>query len=182
MHNLLKKPVLTGKMVFLRPFEAKDLPLIEQCLRDPEVLKLTGSEADFDWETLKTWYGTRHDQPDRLDLAVIDKATGTLVGEVVVNDYQSSDHSMNFRILIGEAGRNRGLGTEATRLLINYLFQETSLARLTLSVFDFNPRARHVYEKLGFQVTGVEQDDLEVDGQRVDSILMVLTRERYFEQ
>ncbi len=79
---------------------------------------------------------------------------------------------MNFRILIGEAGRNRGLGTEATRLLIDYLFQQTSLARLTLSVFDFNSRAQHVYEKLGFQVTGVEQDDLKVEGRRVNSILM----------
>ena len=110
------------------------------------------------------------------------KQLDTLVGEVVVNEYQSSDHSMNFRILIGEAGRNRGLGTEATRLLMDYLFRQTSLARLTLSVFDFNPRARHVYEKLGFQVTGVEEDDFEVDGRRVESILMVLTRERYLEQ
>ena len=180
--NLTVKPVLTGKSVILRPFETADLPMIEQCLQDPEVLQLTGSEADFDRETLKTWYGTRHDQPDRLDLAVVDKATGTLVGEVVVNEYQSSDHSMNFRILIGEVGRNRGLGTEATRLLMDYLFRQTSLTRLTLSVFDFNPRARHVYEKLGFQVTGVEEDDFEVDGRRVESILMVLTRERYLEQ
>jgi len=180
--NLTVKPVLTGKSVILRPFETADLPMIEQCLQDPEVLQLTGSEADFDRERLKTWYGTRHNQPDRLDLAVVDKATGTLVGEVVVNEYQSSDHSMNFRILIGEAGRNRGLGTEATRLLMDYLFRQTSLARLTLSVFDFNPRARHVYEKLGFQVSGVEEDDFEVDGRRVESILMVLTRERYLEQ
>ena len=89
---------------------------------------------------------------------------------------------MNFRILIGSAGRNQGLGTEATRLLIDYLFRQTTLVRLSLSVFDFNPRARHVYEKLGFQVTGVEQDDLEVDGQRVDFILIVLTRERYLEK
>ncbi|MDW2886562.1 GNAT family N-acetyltransferase [Exiguobacterium artemiae] len=180
--NLTIKPTLVGTATILRPFEAKDFPLIEQCLQDSEVLQLTGSEADIDRERLKTWYGTRHDQPDRLDLAVIDKATGTLIGEIVVNDYQSSDHSMNFRILIGEAGRNRGLGTEATRLLIHYLFRKTSLARLTLSVFDFNPRARHVYEKLGFQVTGVEKDDFEVDGRRVYSILMVLTRERYLEQ
>ncbi len=182
MIHLTIKPTLVGTTTILRPFAAKDLPLIEQCLRDPEVLKLTGSEADFDRETLKTWYGTRYNQPDRLDLAVIDKATGTLVGEVVVNEYQSSDHSMNFRILIGKTGRNRGLGTEATRILIDYLFQQTSLARLTLSVFDFNPRAQHVYEKLGFQVIGVEQDDLKVDGRCVDSILMALTREHYLKK
>ncbi|WP_255412941.1 GNAT family N-acetyltransferase [Exiguobacterium sp. RIT594] len=74
------------------------------------------------------------------------------------------------------------MGTEATWLLIDYLFRQTSLARLTLSVFDFNPRAQHVYEKLGFQVIGVEQDDLKVERRRVNSILMVLTREYYLKK
>jgi hypothetical protein len=54
-------------------------------LKDPEVLKLTGSvhgdEAEAepdDWsrvEQLRRWYRERNAQPDRLDLAVVDKAS-----------------------------------------------------------------------------------------------------------
>lgn len=74
-------------------------------------------------------------------------AKPTLIGEeVVVNDYEQQQQSMNFRILIGRDGRNRGLGTEATQLLMDYLFRHTALDQLTLSVLAINPRARHVYQ------------------------------------
>ena len=84
---------------------------------------------------------------------------------------------MNFRILIGPRGRNRGLGTEATQLIIDYIFTNTTLNELTLSVFDFNPRAKHVYEKVGFVVESVDENDLEFEGEWIDSINMKLTRE-----
>jgi hypothetical protein len=40
------KPTLTGDTVVLRPFTADDVPGMLQVLRDPEVLKLTGSVHD----------------------------------------------------------------------------------------------------------------------------------------
>jgi hypothetical protein len=40
------KPTLTGDTVVLRPFTADDFPGLLQVLRDPEVLKLTGSVHD----------------------------------------------------------------------------------------------------------------------------------------
>ncbi|MCK2157472.1 GNAT family protein [Exiguobacterium sp. 17-1] len=178
MMDLTAKPTLIGEKVILRPFAMEDIPWIERCLLDPEVLTLTGSSSGIDRKTLQTWYATRNEQSDRLDLAVIDQESGVLVGEVVVNDYKQQQQSMNFRILIGADGRNRGLGTEATRLLMDYLFRHTALDQLTLSVLAINPRARHVYEKIGFEVTGVDARDVEVEGKWIDSIQMVLTRKK----
>jgi diamine N-acetyltransferase len=74
-----------------------------------------------------------------LDLAIVDKSQNILVGEVVVNEYGEQNQSMNFRILIGPRGRDRGLGTEASQLIIEYVFKNTDLNFLTLSVFAFNP-------------------------------------------
>lgn len=96
---------------------------------------------------VKNWYATRNEQEDRLDLAIIDNRTNNPVGEVVLNLYNEELNSMNFRIMIGPTGRNRGFGTEATELLLHFIFEQTKLAQLTLSVFAFNPRAIHVYEK-----------------------------------
>ncbi|MFZ0076011.1 MAG: GNAT family N-acetyltransferase, partial [Exiguobacterium undae] len=101
MMNLTAKPTLIGEKVTLRPFAMEDVPWIERCLLDPEVRTLTGSSSDIDRKTLQTWYATRNAQPDRLDLAIIDQESGILVGEVVVNDYEQQQQSMNFRILIG---------------------------------------------------------------------------------
>jgi RimJ/RimL family protein N-acetyltransferase len=182
MIDLSCKPTIIGKGVILRPFTSEDFPLIEESLRDPEVIKLTGSTTDFDRDVMISWYNTRNDQKDRLDLAILDKSEDVLVGEVVVNEYEANLNSMNFRILIGPRGRNKGLGTEATQLMIDYVFKNTDLGQLTLSVYDFNPRAKKVYEKVGFVVKSIDKNDLEFEGEWIDSINMVLLREDWREK
>ncbi|PID05433.1 GNAT family N-acetyltransferase [Sporosarcina sp. P31] len=176
------KPMIEGKKVVLRPFKDEDFPFIEECLKDPEVLKLTGSSSDFNRESILQWYNTRNEQTDRLDLAIVDQSQGLLVGEVVVNLYDEKNHSMNFRILIGPRGRNRGLGTETTQLIIDYIFTNTTLNQLTLSVFDFNPRAKYVYEKVGFEIENIDKNDLEFEGEWIDSINMKLKKESWLKR
>lgn len=182
MIDLSNKPLIVGEKIILRPFHDEDLPYIEECLKDPEVIKLTGSTSDFDRETVIHWYKTRNKQKDRLDLAIVDKSVNILVGEVVVNLFDEKNESMNFRILIGPRGRNRGLGSETTKLMIDYVFQNTKLNQLTLSVYEFNPRAKKVYEKVGFVLDSIDKNDLEFEGEWIDSINMKLTRDNWMEK
>ncbi|MBM7660324.1 diamine N-acetyltransferase [Bacillus mesophilus] len=181
MVDLSYKPLIMGKKVTLRPFTEGDFPYIEECLKDPEVIKLTGSTPDFHRESIYKWYQTRNDQTERLDLAIVDPAQDILVGEVVANLYDESSQSMNFRILIGPRGRDRGLGTEATQLFIDYIFQNSNLDHLNLAVYDFNPRAKKVYEKIGFVTVSIDEKDLECEGDWIDFINMKLTRIDWFE-
>lgn len=177
----LTKPTLTGLRVALRPIGAEDHQALAEALADPEVMRLTGSahstaetlgrEAALD-EIALDWYRTRGDAPDRLDLAIVDLATGGCVGEAVLNDYNAANSSCNFRIMIGPRGRDRGLGTEATRLMVDYGLQRLGLHRIELSVYAFNPRARHVYEKAGFRLEGVARDALRFDDTWVDAHMM----------
>lgn len=179
------KPTLVGELVELRPFTGADIASMGPILADPEVLRLTGSvhssaEAAsgspvLDERSLR-WYETRAEAPDRLDLAIIDGASGACVGEVVLNDWEPENRSCNFRILIGPAGRNRGLGTEATRLLLDYAFGHTDLLRIGLEVYAFNPRAQHVYEQCGFRLEGTRRDALRFDGHGVDAHVMSVLR------
>src|ERR1700761_4107133 len=156
------KPTLTGEKTVLRPFRADDLDAIRAVLLDPEGRILTGGVHDEKEahapttpqleQILQAWYGSRGEQDDRLDLAVTDKATGECVGEAVLNDWNPGNQSCNFRIFLGPRGRDRGLGTEATRLIVGYGIERLGLHRIELEVYAFNPRARHVYEKVGFRV------------------------------
>ena len=95
---------------------------------------------------------------------------------MAINDWNPHDHSCNFRIALGPAGRNRGFGTEATRLIVDYVFANLPIHRLSLDVFDFNERAAHVYERAGFVREGVLRDALYWDGEYHDSILMSILR------
>jgi len=177
----LTKPTLTGSRVVLRPFEERDFPAIGEALADPEVLRLTGSihtseEAAgrspvLDERGLE-WYRGRNTADDRLDLAIVDRATDRCVGEAVLNDYSPGNASCNFRTMIGPSGRDRGLGTEATKLIVGYGLRSLGLHRIELMVFAFNPRAQRVYEKAGFRVEGTAREVLRYDGGWFDASYM----------
>ena len=54
------------------------------------------------------------------------------------------NQNCSFRIALGPAGRGRGLGTEATRLIVGYGFERLGLYRISLEVYSFNPRGLRV--------------------------------------
>lgn len=176
------KPTLTGEKVLLRPFVMEtDADALREMLQDPEMLKLTGSchrpDDMPDWDDaaearFRDWYSTRNDQQDRLDLAVVDKASGQCVGEVVLNDWNDGNQSCSFRTILGPRGRDRGLGTEATSMIVGYGFEKLGLHRIALEVYAFNPRARHVYERVGFVAEGILRDALRWDGEWIDATVM----------
>ncbi|KGN40187.1 GNAT family N-acetyltransferase [Knoellia aerolata] len=170
------KPTLEGELVTLRPIRAEDADLIDAIIHaDDEIARLTGSGHRSDEppttppiEELREIYGRWAVADDRLVLGVLDNASGDLVGEVVLAGWDEGNRSCWFRILLGGAGRGRGLGTEATRLVVDHGFRVLGLHRITLEVFDFNPRARHVYEKVGFVHEGTGREALLFDGEWVD--------------
>ncbi len=182
------KPTLTGELVVLRPFAQEQLPGIRAALLDPEVRRLTGSVHDAvaaaapltgaEEKMELDWYRTRNDSDDRLDLAIIDRASGECVGEAVLNDWDPGNESCNFRILIGPNGRDRGLGTEATRLIVGHGFEYLKMHRISLEVYAFNPRARRAYEKVGFRPEGVLRESFRFGDEWIDATVMsILARE-----
>lgn len=179
------KPTLAGSLVTLRPISAVDADVIDRIVReDPEIARLTGSVhtsteqvEGMSIEDLRDIYGRWATADDRLVLAVVDRATQEMVGEVVLNEWDEDNQSCNYRTLIGQQGRGRGLGTEATRLVVEHALTTMGLHRVTLDVYDFNPRARHVYEKVGFQHEGTGRDALLFDGGWIDVHYMAMLAE-----
>ncbi|MFI9383746.1 GNAT family N-acetyltransferase [Kutzneria sp. NPDC052558] len=176
MPDFREKPVLSGESVVLRPVIADDAAdMLEVLVADGDVLRLTGSHGTLspdDLEPMREWYGSRAEHHDRLDLAVVDRATGRYVGEVVLNELDPNNNSCSFRIALGAQGQDRGFGTEATRLVLRYAFERVGLHRISLEVYAFNPRARRVYEKVGFRHEGVLRDALLWEGERFDAHVM----------
>jgi RimJ/RimL family protein N-acetyltransferase len=106
--------LLAGTSVILRSFAADDVQHMADILSDVEVLRLTGSlrsasdsstAAGFSHVQLKDWYTTRDEHGDRLDLAIIDRGTDCLVGEIVLNDLRAEDETCSVRMPIGAAPR-----------------------------------------------------------------------------
>ncbi|MFE5185368.1 GNAT family N-acetyltransferase [Streptomyces sp. NPDC056628] len=175
MSDFSVKPVLTGERTVLRPFTEDDAAVMAEIIEDPDVVRFTGEPpAGLTEERLRSWYGSRSGQTDRLDLAVTDRATGELVGEVVLYEWDARARGCTFRTLIGPRGRGRGLGTEATRLIVGHGFEQLGLHRIELEAYGHNARALRVYEKVGFVREGVRREADFRDGRWLDWVLMAL--------
>ena len=169
-----RKPTIVGERVVLRPVEAADATGMWESANDPEGRDLTATSATFTREQVEAWCASRASQDDRLDLAIVDAATGEYAGEVVLNEHDAEADSANFRIgLRGPAYYGRGLGSEATRLVVDHALRTMGLRRLTLGVLARNPRAVRAYEKAGFREVGRHVDegeewvDMAIDASRL---------------
>jgi RimJ/RimL family protein N-acetyltransferase len=104
-------------------------------------------------------------------------AAGTLVGATGLHQIDWLHRFATFGILVGErAAQDRGLGTEATALVLDHAFDVLNLERVELSVFDHNARGLAVYRKLGFVEEGRRVERCWKAGAWRDEILMVMRR------
>jgi RimJ/RimL family protein N-acetyltransferase len=168
------KPTLIGEHVLLRPLTEADTPAVLNSLSDTEAMRLTGSHRRFTAQEVATALRTWSARDDRIDLAVVDRATGAHAGEVVLNELDADNQSCGFRIFLTATHTDRGLGTEATRLILGHAFDTVGVHRVELEVYSFNPRARRVYEKVGFVYEGTKRHALHWNGEWVDAYLMAM--------
>ncbi|MGI5121636.1 GNAT family N-acetyltransferase [Marinactinospora thermotolerans] len=68
--------------------------------------------------------------------------------------------------------RGRGIGTEATRLVLDRAFHVANMAFVWLTVREPNVGAIRAYEKAGFKRQGIRRDSNVWLGQRVNEVHM----------
>ena len=181
---MLDKPILQGEAITLRPLSNNDAEVIFASFSDTEVTYLTGTYQTFTLDQVKTHYSQIVDANDRVDYAITSKEDSSVVlGEVVLNDINWHNHSANFRIaLLYKELFGKGYGTQATQLILKYGFEDLNLHRIELEVYDFNTRAIHVYEKVGFIREGIKRDTLFWQGSYHNAIIMSMLRPDYERQ
>lgn len=148
--------------------------------RDPETNRLTGTQRSFTRDQIEAWCARIAVADDRIDLAITSRATGEFLGEVVLNELDAENRSAAFRIALAAARYfGKGYGSEAASLILEFAFDVLQLNRVSLEVFAFNPRAMHLYEKLGFRREGRLREVLWMDGEYHDAIVMGLLRREF---
>ena len=116
----------------------------------------------------------------RATFAIEALTDGALVGFVHLLDIDWPCRLAHFGIVIGETDRqDRGIGSEATALMMVYGFETLNLDRIELRVLDSSVRARHIYARLGFVDEGRLRRAAFVAGAPADVIVMGLLREEF---
>jgi len=177
----LNKPLPNGKLVKLMiPTEAEDGILLSDWTRDSEYARLSREEpARFSYpETQKKWL----EQARQIDYVfmIATLSENIKIGFIYIDRINYTAGHAWMGIGIGErAYWGKGYGTDAIELILDYSFFKLNLHRISLDVYEYNPRAIHTYEKLGFKFEGRKRQALSRDGHRWDVIYMGMLIEEW---
>ncbi len=155
--------------------------------RDSEFVRLANSSpAGLSSEkSIKEWVEKQSEkgpQPERYPFSVRTLAEDKLIGFFGL--YVDLIHSEAWvGIGIGERDFwSKGYGTDMMKICLRYAFLELGVERVSLGVFEYNPRALRSYEKAGFRLEGRTRKDTLRDGTRYDSWWMGILREEWLRQ
>jgi RimJ/RimL family protein N-acetyltransferase len=152
--------MIVGRQVALRPIGRDDLPFLQAWANDVNaqgefnmfgLRRADTMEAEF---AEHGYLGHEHGR-----LMVIASSTGQVVGCVSYHQVSygpnSASRSFNIGVTILADHRGQGYGTEAQRLLADYLFATFPIARVEASTDVSNLREQQALEKAGFTREGV---------------------------
>ena len=95
------------------------------------------------------------------------------IGTTSLNGIDHRNRTAEFGILIGEPdARGRGLGTETTRLMLDYAFAALGLRNVMLRVLAINHAGMRAYANAGFREFGRRRQAQLMGGKGVDIVYM----------
>jgi RimJ/RimL family protein N-acetyltransferase len=153
-------------MVELIPFTEADIdPLLGWITSHEELLFWTASSFGYPLtrEHIQQHLRDCAARGDRLVFKAVEAETGEAIGYVEIGALDPRNRSARIgRVLLAPAARGRGLGAAMTRAALAYAFDVLQVHRAELGVFDANPHALALYERLGFRREGVRRESFKV--------------------
>jgi len=164
---------ITGQLVALGPLRQDLVPLYNSWLNDFEVIRtLNLGIRPRALELEEDWYDEAVESTD-VHFTIYDSADLRPIGISDLHRISQIDQRAEFGIHIGDKEHwNRGYGTEATLLTLDYGFNALNLYSILLRVFSYNQRAIKAYERAGFKHAGRWRGGHRVAGEPHDVIFM----------
>lgn len=88
-------------------------------------------------------------------------ADDTLVGFIMFGYYEARNQYTLWKFLIDKQHQNKGYGREALKQGIDYLKEQFGAAEIYTGVSLGNEAAKRLYASLGFEETGLVEDNME---------------------
>jgi RimJ/RimL family protein N-acetyltransferase len=139
--------ILRGALVEIAPLRPADL--VEMRAWEPHQDPLL-RDYNVSYETDGEWHSWLRNRLRHRWAYAIRIHEGALVGHLSLRQLELP-HSSRLGLSIAAAHVNLGYGQDALHVFLDYYFDVLGFDQIRLDVSGANPRARHVYQKLGFQ-------------------------------
>lgn len=176
-------PIVTiiGELVALGPQRRDLVHLYQRWLNDFAVMAPLGESLrpvtyEADLAILQETDAAR----DQAWFTIYERATMQPLGITGLRDIDHAQRRAEFVIFIGERNRwGHGLGTETTRLILDYGFSTLGLHTIMLRVYSFNERGIRAYRRAGFREIGRWRQAYHLADHAYDVIFMDCLRSEF---
>jgi RimJ/RimL family protein N-acetyltransferase len=162
-----------GEKVALGPLRRDLLPLYTRWVNDFEVIATLGlALGATTFEKEEAWYESARNPGDGVQFTIYVRETMQPIGTTGLT-YSFQNQRGTFGIMIGDkTAWNKGYGTEASRLMLDYGFNKLGLHHINLTVHSTNTRGIRAYEKAGYKIAGRLRESFKSGHKFVDVVYM----------
>ncbi|AOM84053.1 GNAT family N-acetyltransferase [Salisediminibacterium beveridgei] len=167
----------------LKRFHQNDIPQLLSWI-DSAAFCMQWGGPSFQWpltkEQLQTYIKENDgEEPERLIFKAVDGETGETVGHISLGKLDRGNKTGRIgKVLVGNPDhRGKGIAGQMVTAICRIGFEELSLERISLGVFDFNAAAVRAYERVGFRQEGLMRSFRQVGQERWNLIEMAMLKE-----
>ena len=137
--------------IYIRPLQIEDALISYKWRNNLKIWKFTGSKPNIEITSKieKDWIENVINRKNEKRFSICIKDTNEYIGNVQLTSIKNK--KAEFHIFIGETSFwGKGIGHQATKLILEYGFNEIGLNNIFLNVKEDNKKAVKLYEKIGF--------------------------------
>ena len=176
--------MIAGDLVILRALERSDLERCYRWMNDPTVVRTLKSRYPIPFESEAAWLeDAAKGSTNERHFAIERKESRTHIGNASIHDIDWVSRNAAIGMFIGDpASWNRGFGSDSLRALVRFAFEEMNLHKLKVNVFDYNDRAKHVLEAIGFTQEGKLSREFFREGKYHDIVIFSIFSDSILEK
>jgi RimJ/RimL family protein N-acetyltransferase len=132
-------------------------------------------------EDVANWYASNvQGNGSKIIFGLQHLQSNCLIGTISLYNIDHRNQTASLYVQIfNESYLNKGLGTEATKLMVAYGMYHLNLWNIDLFLYDFNKRAARSYVKAGFREIGRRSECQLINGERYNCLWMEVTRPEF---
>jgi len=170
---------LIGKICYLSPININDAEKFTEWLNDMDVMKNFSLYPNI--ISLENEREILEKISKEHNYSIINLETNELIGNCGFVNIDYINQTAEIGIFIGNKILwNKGYGTEAFSLLIDYGFKALNFHNIMLRVYENNKGAIKCYEKVGFKKIGIRREGLLRDLKRQNIVFMDILKEDFY--
>lgn len=168
---------LTGKKVYLKLIEEKDLMKRVDWINDPVIQNTLNYDVPTSLSKTKAWFNKILLDNSRREFSIFTTENDEYIGFCGLFKIEVPVMKAELHCVIGNKEYQRGgYGTEAYSLLQDYGFEELGLHKIYGYQLDYNAAAHRVVEKLGWKRDGLLRNDILSHGKLKDRYIVSIIR------